>query len=247
MKKLVLLRHGESTWNQENKFTGWVDVDLSKKGEKEALAAGKLLKAQGFQFDRAYCSVLKRAIRTMWIALEELHQMWIPQTLTWTLNERHYGALQGLNKSETVDQFGTDQVLIWRRSYDTPPPALDKDNEMNPAFDEKYKEIESTSLPLSECLKDTVMRFMPTWKNSIAPAIKSGERILIVAHGNTLRALVKHLDNISEKEIVNLNIPTGIPLVYELDNELVPKKKYFLGDQSKAESAAAAVAAQMKN
>jgi 2,3-bisphosphoglycerate-dependent phosphoglycerate mutase len=246
MKKLVLLRHGESLWNQQNKFTGWMDVELSEKGVREAKEAGVLLKNAGFEFDRAFGSVLKRAIRTMWFALEELNQLWIPQSLTWRLNERHYGALQGLNKSETAKKYGDDQVLIWRRSYDVPPPPLESSSEMNPKLESKYHTVPAKDLPLSECLKDTVERFLPFWEESIAPLILKGDRILIVAHGNTLRALVKHLDKVSETDIVQLNVPTGIPLVYELSDNLEPLNKYYLGDKSKAESAAVAVAAQSK-
>ncbi|MBA4740096.1 MAG: 2,3-diphosphoglycerate-dependent phosphoglycerate mutase [Burkholderiales bacterium] len=246
MKKLVLLRHGESVWNQQNKFTGWIDVDLSERGIQEAKEAGALLKSAGFEFDRAFGSVLKRAIRTMWLTLEELDQLWIPQTLTWRLNERHYGALQGLDKSETAKKYGDDQVLIWRRSYDVPPPQLEPSSGMNPNLESKYHSVPAENLPLNECLKDTVERFIPFWEGSIAPLILKGDRLLIVAHGNTLRALIKHLDQVSEADIVTLNVPTGIPLVYELSDNLQPLKKYYLGDESKAESAAAAVAAQTK-
>lgn len=246
MKKLVLLRHGESRWNQQNKFTGWMDVDLSDKGVQEAKEAGTLLKNAGFEFDRAFGSVLKRAIRTMWLALEELDQLWIPQSLTWRLNERHYGALQGLNKSETAKKYGDEQVLIWRRSYDVPPPPLESNSEMNPKLEKKYHTVPPKDLPLNECLKDTVERFLPFWEESIAPLILNGDRLLLVAHGNTLRALIKHLDQVSEEDIVDLNVPTGIPLVYELSDNLEPLKKYYLGDESKAESAAAAVAAQTR-
>jgi len=246
MKKLVLLRHGESVWNQQNKFTGWVDVDLSEKGVGEAREAGVLLKSAGFQFDRAFGSMLKRAVRTMWLTLEELDQLWVPQSLTWRLNERHYGALQGLNKAETAKKYGDEQVLVWRRSYDTPPPQLDRKSAMNPEFEIKYKSIPPENLPLTECLKDTVERFLPFWEETIAPRIIAGENLLIVAHGNTLRALIKHLEQLSEKEIVDLNVPTGIPLVYELSDNLEPLRKYYLGDEAKASSAAAAVAAQSK-
>ncbi len=246
MKKLVLLRHGESLWNQQNKFTGWMDVNLSEKGVQEAKEAGALLKSAGFEFDRAFGSVLTRAIRTMWLALEELDQVWVPQTLTWRLNERHYGALQGLNKAETAKKYGDDQVLTWRRSYDVPPPLLEISSAMNPKLENKYQRVPNENLPLSECLKDTVERFLPYWEETIAPLIKKGDRLLIVAHGNTLRALIKHLENVSEADIVALNVPTGIPLVYELDDNLKPLNKYYLGDESKAESAAAAVAAQAK-
>lgn len=246
MKKLVLLRHGESLWNQQNKFTGWMDVNLSEKGVQEAKEAGALLKSAGFEFDRAFGSVLTRAIRTMWLALEELDQVWVPQTLTWRLNERHYGALQGLNKAETAKKYGDDQVLTWRRSYDVPPPLLEISSAMNPKLENKYQRVPNENLPLSECLKDTVERFLPYWEETIAPLIEKGDRLLIVAHGNTLRALIKHLENVSEADIVALNVPTGIPLVYELDDNLKPLNKYYLGDESKAESAAAAVAAQAK-
>ena len=246
MKKLVLLRHGESLWNQQNKFTGWMDVNLSEKGVQEAKEAGALLKSAGFEFDRAFGSVLTRAIRTMWLALEELDQVWVPQTLTWRLNERHYGALQGLNKAETAKKYGDDQVLTWRRSYDVPPPLLEISSAMNPKLENKYQRVPNENLPLSECLKDTVERFLPYWEETIAPLIEKGDRLLIVAHGNTLRALIKHLENVSEADIVALNVPTGIPLVYELDDNLKALNKYYLGDESKAESAAAAVAAQAK-
>ena len=246
MKKLVLLRHGESVWNKENKFTGWIDVDLSDKGVREAKEAGALLKNEGFHFDRVFGSMLKRAIRTMWLTLEELDQVWVPQSLTWRLNERHYGSLQGLNKLETAQKYGDDQVLIWRRSYDTPPPPLEKNSPMEPHLDSRYNMVPDTDLPTTECLKDTVERFLPLWEETIAPLILSGQKLLIVAHGNTLRALIKHLDHISEADIVDLNVPTGIPLVYELNDSLQPIRKYYLGDTSKAETAAAAVAAQSK-
>ncbi|MDC1311852.1 2,3-diphosphoglycerate-dependent phosphoglycerate mutase [Burkholderiales bacterium] len=246
MKKLVLLRHGESLWNQQNKFTGWMDVDLSEKGIQEAKEAGVLLKDAGYEFDRAFGSVLKRAIRTMWLALETLDQLWIQQTLTWRLNERHYGALQGLNKAETAEKYGEDQVLKWRRSYDVPPPALEPSSPMNPKLESKYRTTPFAALPLGECLQDTVERFLPYWEETIAPLILKGDRLLIVAHGNTLRALIKHLDQVSEADIVTLNVPTGIPLVYELSDTLEPLDKYYLGDKSKAQFAAAAVAAQAK-
>jgi len=247
MKKLVLLRHGLSQWNSENRFTGWVDVPLSPQGEAEAHAAGKLLKAEGFVFDRAYTSVLKRAIKTLFIALEELDQMWIPVTQTWRVNERMYGALQGLNKAETVAKHGDKQVLVWRRSYDTPPPALDESHEYWPGNDPRYANLKPSEVPKTECLKDTVARFLPFWEAEIAPAIKRGERVIIAAHGNSLRALVKHLDNVSVEDIVELNIPTGIPLVYELDDNLKPiKPRYYLGDPEAAEKAANAVANQTK-
>ncbi len=246
MKKIVLLRHGESVWNKENRFTGWTDVDLSAKGLEEAHDAGRLLKQEGFTFDLAHGSVLKRAIRTMWIALEELDLTWIPQQLSWRLNERHYGALQGLNKSDTAERYGAEQILVWRRSYDTPPPALEPDDPRYPGKDRRYADMDSRYIPLTECLKDTVARFLPHWNDVIAPQVKSGKRIIVVAHGNTIRALVKYLDNVSEKDIVGLNIPTGIPLVYELDDAMKPLHNYYLGDQEKAKQAAAAVAAQAR-
>jgi len=246
MYKVVLLRHGESTWNKENRFTGWTDVDLSEKGFVEAKKSGEVLKAEGYTFDIAFTSVLKRAIRTLWITLDKLDLMWIPVIRNWRLNERHYGALQGLNKAETAKQYGDDQVKIWRRSYDTQPPALEKSDERYPGNDPRYAKLTEEELPLTECLKDTVARFMPYWEETIAPTIKSGKKVLIAAHGNSLRALVKYLDNISEEEIVGLNIPTGIPLVYELDNDLKPIKHYYLGDPDEIAKAAAAVAAQGK-
>lgn len=246
MRKLVLLRHGESLWNQENKFTGWMDVNLSSRGVAEAKQAGKLMSEAGFSFDLVYCSVLKRAIRTMWLALEELDQMWIPQILSWRLNERHYGALQGLNKAETTKKFGEEQVLSWRRSYDTPPPALEPGSEMHPKNDPRYREVREENLPVTECLKDTVARFLPFWDETIKPEILNNKSVLIVAHGNTLRALIKHLDQITEEDIVSLNVPTGIPLVYELDDRLKPKNSYYLGDPDKAAAAAAAVEAQTR-
>ncbi|MDA1332036.1 MAG: 2,3-diphosphoglycerate-dependent phosphoglycerate mutase [Proteobacteria bacterium] len=246
MKKLVLLRHGESVWNQENRFTGWVDVDLSDKGVREAKEAGALLKREGFNFDRAFGSMLKRAIRTMWLTLEELDQIWVPQSLTWRLNERHYGALQGLNKSETAKKFGDDQVLLWRRSYNTPPPPLENNSPMDPKLDKRYSSVPDKDLPVTECLQDTVKRFLPLWEETIAPLILNEKKLLIVAHGNTLRALIKHLDHISETDIVDLNVPTGIPLVYELNDTLQPMRKYYLGDESKVKAATAAVAAQTK-
>lgn len=246
MYKVILLRHGESEWNKENRFTGWKDVDLSEKGVIEAHEAGKTLKAEGYSFDMAFTSVLKRAIKTLWITLEELDQMWIPVTRNWRLNERHYGALQGLNKAETAEKYGDEQVLVWRRSYDTPPPALAKDDERYPGHDLRYKDLSDDELPLNECLKDTVERFLPYWHDVIAPEIKKGKKVVIAAHGNSLRALVKYLDDISEKEITQLNIPTGIPLVYELDENLKPIKNYYLGDQEKIKAAAEAVANQAK-
>jgi 2,3-bisphosphoglycerate-dependent phosphoglycerate mutase len=244
MIKLVLLRHGESDWNKENRFTGWTDVDLSEKGIAEAHEAGKLLREGGYVFDVAYTSVLKRAIRTLWIVLDELDQMWIPIYNTWRLNERHYGALQGLNKAETAEKFGDKQVLIWRRSYDIRPPALTPDDPRYPGNDPRYAHLSKDELPLTECLKDTVARFLPYWHETIAPALKAGKRAIIAAHGNSLRALVKYLDNISDSDIIELNIPTGIPLVYELDDDLKPLRHYYLGDPEAAARAAAAVAAQ---
>ena len=244
MIKLVLLRHGESTWNKENRFTGWTDVDLSEKGLAEAHEAGKLLREGGYAFDVAYTSVLKRAIRTLWIALDELDQMWIPIYNTWRLNERHYGGLQGLNKAQMAEQFGAEQVHIWRRSYDVPPPALTADDPRYPGLERRYANLTAAELPLTECLKDTVARFLPYWHETIVPALQSGQRVIIAAHGNSLRALVKYLDNIPDAEIVELNIPTGIPLVYELDDNLKPIRHYYLGDPEAAAKAAAAVAAQ---
>ncbi len=248
MKTLVLLRHGQSQWNEENRFTGWVDVPLSELGQKEALEAGRLLKAEGFQFDVAYTSVLKRAIKTLWIALEQLDQMWIPVHRSWRINERMYGALQGLNKSETAAKHGEDQVKIWRRSYDIPPPVMTKEDPGWPGHDRRYKNLSPAELPSTECLKDTVNRFLPYWEKEIAPALRRGERVLIAAHGNSLRALVKHLDDISEKDIIDLNIPTGIPLVYELDDNLRPVVKggRYLGDPEAVKRAAEAVAKQGK-
>jgi 2,3-bisphosphoglycerate-dependent phosphoglycerate mutase len=246
MIQLVLLRHGESTWNQENRFTGWTDVDLSEKGRQEAKEAGQVLKAGGYTFDVAYASVLKRAIRTLWSALDELDLMWIPVHRSWRLNERHYGALQGLNKAETAAKFGEDQVKIWRRSYDIPPPALTADDERFPGADPRYRLLTKEELPLTECLKDTVARFLPLWRETISPAIRNGQKVLIAAHGNSLRALVKYLDNIPESQIVELNIPTGMPLVYELDDDLKPLKHYYLGDPAKVKAAMDAVAAQGK-
>jgi 2,3-bisphosphoglycerate-dependent phosphoglycerate mutase len=246
MKKIVLLRHGESVWNKENRFTGWTDVDLSDKGLQEAREAGRLLKDAGHVFDVAHGSMLVRAIRTMWIVLDELDLMWIPQHLSWRLNERHYGALQGLNKAEMATKYGEEQILAWRRSYDVPPPALEKSDARFPGKDPRYADMKAQDIPVTECLKDTVARFLPHWNEVIAPDVKAGKRVLVAAHGNTIRALVKYLDNVSEKDIVGLNIPTGIPLVYELDDDLQPIRHYYLGDQDKAAQAAAAVAAQSK-
>ncbi len=244
MYRVVLLRHGESTWNRENRFTGWVDVDLSAKGLDEAHAAGRLLKAEGFGFDVAYSSLLKRAIRTLWIVQDELDQLWLPVHRSWRLNERHYGALQGLNKAETAAKHGAAQVKIWRRSYDIPPPPLTADDPQFPGHDPRYAGLPAAALPLSECLKDTVERFLPYWHDTIAPAILSGQRVIVAAHGNSLRALVKYLDGISDADIVELNIPTGIPLVYELDADLKPIRSYYLGDAETARKAAEAVARQ---
>jgi len=244
MHRLVLLRHGESTWNKENRFTGWTDVDLSERGREEAAEAGRLLKEGGYIFDQAYVSVLKRAIRTLWIALDQLDRMWIPVEKDWRLNERHYGALQGLNKAETAARHGEDQVHIWRRSYDIPPPPLAPDDERHPSRDPRYAGLAAADLPLTESLKETVARFLPYWHGTIAPAITSGKRVLVAAHGNSLRALVKYLDNVSESQIVELNIPTGIPLVYELDADLKPIRHYYLGDAAAAAAAAERVKQQ---
>ncbi len=246
MYKLVLLRHGQSVWNLENKFTGWTDVDLSVQGVEEARSAGQLLRAGGYEFDLVYTSVLKRAIRTMWLALDELDQMWLPIVRHWRLNERHYGALQGLNKAETAQKVGAEQVHIWRRSYATPPPPLTLDDPRYPGHDRRYADLSRNEIPLTESLQNTVARFLPYWQETIAPQIKQGQRVLIVAHGNSLRALVKHLDGLSEAEIVGLNIPTGIPLVYELDAALRPLHKTYLGDPEAARKAAEAVANQAK-
>lgn len=247
MYKIVLLRHGESTWNKENRFTGWTDIDLTEKGLEEARQAGKLMRESGFVFDFAFSSVLKRAIRTLFIALDEMDRLWIPVQRSWRLNERHYGNLQGLNKSEMAAQFGDAQILQWRRSYDVPPPPLELDDPRHPRFDPRYGEIAPAALPATECLKDTVARVRPYWEDVIAPAIKSGRSIVIAAHGNSIRALVKYLDKISDEKIVELNIPTGIPLVYELDADLQPIRSYYLGDQEAARKAAEAVANQAKN
>jgi 2,3-bisphosphoglycerate-dependent phosphoglycerate mutase len=241
--RLVLLRHGESDWNRENRFTGWTDVDLSEAGIAEARKAGRVLKAEGYAFDLTYTSVLKRAIRTLWIALDELDQMWLPEVKDWRLNERHYGALQGLNKAEMAAKFGEKQVLAWRRSYDTPPPPLDPGDPRYEGRDPRYAEIK---VPLTECLKDTVARVVPYWEQVIAPMVRAGKRVLIAAHGNSLRALVKHLDRISDEKIVELNIPTAVPLVYELDDQLKPLKHYYLGDAEEISRRVASVAAQGK-
>jgi 2,3-bisphosphoglycerate-dependent phosphoglycerate mutase len=247
MFTLVLLRHGESTWNKENRFTGWTDVELSDKGRQEAAEAGRLLKEGGYVFDVAFTSVLKRAIRTLWITLDALDLMWIPVSKNWRLNERHYGALQGLNKAETAAKHGDAQVKIWRRSYDIPPPPLSPDDDRYSGRDPRYASLRREDIPLTESLKDTVGRFLPYWHETIAPAVKSGQRVIIAAHGNSLRALVKYLDDVPDAEIVELNIPTGIPLVYELDDSLRPIRHYYLGDPEAAARAAAAVAGQTGN
>jgi len=244
MYKLVLMRHGESTWNLDNRFTGWTDVDLTEKGVAEARAAGQLLKESGFSFYVAYTSVLKRAIRTLWNTLDTMDLMWIPVQHDWRLNERHYGALQGLNKAETAAKYGDEQVMVWRRSYDTPPLPLAKDDPRTDFNDPRYATLDAAQIPLTECLKDTVARVMPAWEDSIAPAIKSGKQVLISAHGNSLRALIKMLDGVSDEDIVGLNIPNGQPLVYELDADLKPIKHYYLGDQEAIQAALAAVANQ---
>ena len=244
--KIVLLRHGESAWNRENRCTGWTDVDITEKGQQEAHEAGRLLREGGYVFDVAYTSVLKRAIRTLWVVLDELDQMWIPVYRTWRLNERHYGALQGLNKAETADKFGEAQVKVWRRSYDIQPPALTPDDPRYPGHDPRYRDLDPKDVPLTECLKDTVARFLPFWFDTIVPTVKAGKRVLIAAHGNSLRALVKYLDNIPEEEIVELNIPTGVPLVYELDDDLKPITHYYLGDPEAIKKAQEAVANQAK-
>lgn len=247
MFKLVLLRHGQSVWNLENRFTGWTDVDLTERGIREAQESAQLLAAGGFSFDIAYTSVLKRAIRTLWITLDKMDQMWVPVHRSWRLNERHYGALQGLDKAETAAKHGAEQVKIWRRSYDIPPPPLPDDDDRLPRHDSRYADVASADLPKSESLQDTVVRFLPYWESAIAPDIKAGKKVLICAHGNSLRALVKHLDNVSEADIVNLNIPTGIPLVYELDAELKPLANYYLGDPEAAKKAAESVANQAQS
>lgn len=246
MKKLVLLRHGESTWNKENRFTGWIDVGLSDKGVDEAIQAGRYLVQEGYIFDIAYTSVLKRAIKTLWIVLEEMDLMWIPVYHSWRLNERHYGALQGLNKAETVERHGMEQVKIWRRSYDVPPPALTPDDRHYPGKDPRYANLRTEEIPLTECLKDVVARFLPYWHETIAPTVREGRRVLIAAHGNSLRALVKYLDKIPDEEIVELNIPTGVPLVYELEDDLTPIRNYYLGDPEAIQRAIQSVADQLK-
>lgn len=246
MHKLVLLRHGESLWNKENRFTGWTDVDLTETGREQARSAGHYLREEGFAFDLAFTSVLKRAIRTLWIALDEMDRMWIPVRRAWQLNERHYGSLQGLNKAETAEKYGDEQVLVWRRSYDTPPPPLEKDDERYPGHDPRYANLDPEQLPLTECLKDTVERFLPYWHGSIAPEIRAGKKVIIAAHGNSLRALAKYLDDISDEDILGLNIPTGMPLVYDLDDELRPQRNYYLGDPEEVKKATEAVANQGK-
>ena len=246
MYKIVFMRHGESTWNLENRFTGWTDVDLTEKGVQEAKSAGRVLKEAGFTFDLAYTSVLKRAIRTLWLALDDMDMMWLPVKNDWRLNERHYGALQGLDKGETAAKYGDAQVLVWRRSYDTPPPALEAGDERTSFNDPRYADVARDAIPLTECLKDTVARVMPAWDEEIAPAIRAGKKILISAHGNSLRALIKMLDGISDADIVGLNIPNGQPLVYELDADLKPIRHYYLGDQDAIAAAVAAVANQGK-
>jgi 2,3-bisphosphoglycerate-dependent phosphoglycerate mutase len=246
MHKLVLIRHGESTWNLENRFTGWADVDLTPTGIEQAKAAGRLLKAEGYEFDLAYTSVLKRAIHTLWHTLDAMERQWLPVHNNWRLNERHYGALQGLNKAETAKKFGDEQVMVWRRSYVTPPPALELQDPRSERSDLRYAKLKPTDIPLTECLKDTVTRVIPLWNDSLAPAIRAGQRIVVAAHGNSIRALIKYLDKISDDDIVSLNIPNGIPLVYELDANLKPIKHYYLGDAEAAAKAAAAVATQGK-
>jgi len=246
MKTLVLLRHGESDWNRENRFTGWTDVDLSEKGVQEAISAGNEMKKAGYDFDIAYTSVLKRAIKTLDLALDQMDLLWIPVHKSWRLNERHYGALQGLNKAETAAKHGIEQTNIWRRSYDIPPPPLTPDDPRHPGKDPRYAALKPEELPLTECLKDTVERFLPYWRETIAPAIREGQKVLIAAHGNSLRALVKHLDNVSDEEIVSLNIPTGIPLVYELDDDLKPLRHFYLGDPEAVKKATEAVAGQLQ-
>ena len=246
MHKLVLIRHGESTWNLENRFTGWTDVDLTTTGIEQAKNSGRLLKAEGYEFDLAYTSVLKRATRTLWHCLDEMDRTWLPVQHSWRLNERHYGALQGLNKAETAKQYGDEQVLVWRRSYDTPPPALEPQDPRSERNDRRYANLDASQVPLTECLQDTVARVLPFWNETMAPSIRSGQRVLVAAHGNSIRALVKYLDGISDQDIVGLNIPNGIPLVYELDADLRPIRHYYLGDAEAAAKAAAAVATQGK-
>lgn len=246
MHKLVLIRHGESTWNLENRFTGWTDVDLTPLGLEQAVQAGRLLRAEGYDFDLCYTSVLKRATRTLWHVLDEMDRTWLPVEHSWRLNERHYGALQGLNKADMARQFGDEQVLVWRRSYDVPPPPLEPGDPRSERGDVRYAKLEPGQVPLTECLKDTVARVLPYWNASMAPAIRSGRRVLVAAHGNSIRALVKYLDGVSDKDIVGLNIPNGIPLVYELDAQLKPLRHYYLGDAEAVARAAAAVASQGK-
>lgn len=246
MTKVVLVRHGESEWNKENRFTGWTDVDLSERGLQEAKKAGRILKEQGYTFDIAFTSVLKRAIRTLWLILDEMDLMWIPVQRSWRLNERHYGALQGLNKSETAAKFGEEQVLIWRRSYSTPPDPLSNDDPRHPRFEPRYKDLTPEEMPATECLEDTVARVVPFWESTIAPTIAAGKQVIVTAHGNSLRALVKYLDNVSDEDIIALNIPTGIPLVYELDDNLKPMQHYYLGDPEEVAKAMHSVASQGK-
>jgi 2,3-bisphosphoglycerate-dependent phosphoglycerate mutase len=246
MRKIVLLRHGESTWNQENRFTGWKDVGLSERGLREAIAAGQLLKREGFDFDVAYTSVLRRAIKTLWVVLEEIDRMWVPIHNSWRLNERHYGALQGLNKAETATKFGDAQVKIWRRAYDIPPPAMEDGDPRLEIGDPRYADLDAATYPRTECLQDTVARFLPYWHESIAPSVRAGQRVIVAAHGNSLRALIKYLDNVSDSDIVELNVPTGQPLVYELDDDLKPIRSYYLGDPEAIEAAMRAVANQGK-
>ena len=246
MYKLVLLRHGESQWNLENRFTGWHDVNLTKQGEHEGREAGRLLKAEGFEFDVAFTSVLTRAIRTLWLALTEMDQVWIPVHREWRLNERHYGSLQGLNKAETAEKHGDEQVLVWRRSYDIPPPPMTKDDPGYAGKDRRYANLDEANIPLTECLKDTVARFLPLWEETIAPQIKSGKQVFIAAHGNSLRALIKYLDGVTEDEIIGMNVPTGMPLVYDLDENLKPTNRQYLGDAEKVAKAMEAVANQGK-
>lgn len=246
MKTLVLLRHGQSVWNKENLFTGWADVGLTEQGMSEARSAGQILKAEGYSFDVAFTSVLKRAVKTLWLALEEMDQMWIPIHNSWRLNERHYGALQGLNKQETVDRYGPDQVQVWRRSYDTSPPALSPDDRRSPKSDPRYAELTPAELPLTECLKDTVARVLPYWHGRIAPVVQSGKRVVIASHGNSLRALVKYLDKIADDRIVDLNIPTGVPLIYHLNDDLTPIRNFYLGDPAAIAAATQSVADQTR-
>ncbi len=246
MKELVLIRHGQSTWNLENRFTGWTDVGLTEKGTQEAIEAGRLLRNEGYVFDVAFTSLQKRAIKTLWLALEEMDLMWIPVHRSWRLNERHYGALQGLNKTETAEKHGIEQTNVWRRSYDVPPPALTPDDERFPGKDPRYADLSADELPLTECLKDTVERFLPYWHDTIAPSVRAGQRVIISAHGNSLRALVKYLDHVSDEEIAGLNIPTGIPLVYELEDDLTAIRSFYLGDPEAVKRATEAVAGQLK-